>query len=63
MDMLIILIFEEEIGFLRHNSSNVIMCCMDMEVLLCSYDSFCNFYLVMEVAGFTGTDVKRVFTS
>ena len=34
MNLFIILILEEEIGFFRQYSSNAVMCCMDMEALL-----------------------------
>ena len=49
--------------FFRQNSSNVVICYMDMEVLLYSCESCCNFYLMMAIAGSTGTDVKRALTS
>ena len=64
MYLYIILTLEEEVGiFFRKNSSNVVMCCMDVEVLLWSFGSCCSLCLMMEMAGSTGTDVKRVFIS
>ena len=69
MDLFIILTLEMEVHILRKNSSklrknssNVVICCMDMDVLLCNCES-CNFCLIMEMAGSSGTNVKRAFTS
>ena len=59
MELFIILTLEEEIGILRQNSSNVVMCRIDMEVLFCCCVSCCNFCLIMEMTVSTGTDVKR----
>ena len=63
IDLYIILTMEEEIGILRHNSNNVVMCCMGIEDLLCSWKSCYNFCLMMEMAGSTGKDVERTLTS
>ena len=63
MDLFIILTLEEEIGIFRQNSSNVVMCCIDMEAVFSSCISCCSFYLMMKMAGSTGTDVTRTFTS
>ena len=63
MDLFIILTLEEENGIFRQNSSNVVMCCKDVGVLFCSCLSCCNFCLIMEMAGSTGTDMQRASTS
>ena len=63
IDVFIILTLEGEKGIFRQNSSNVVMCCMDMEVLFCSCVPCCNICLMLEMAGSTRTDVKRAFTS
>ena len=38
--------------FLRQNSNNVVMWCMDIDVLLWSFVSCCNLFLMMLMAGF-----------
>ena len=48
---------------LRQNSNSLMMCCIDMDVLRCSCMSCSSLCLMMVMAGSTGTDVKRVFTS
>ena len=47
MHVSIILTLEEVIGIFRQNCSNVVMFCIDMEVLFCSCMSCCNFNLIM----------------
>ena len=49
--------------FFKQHSSNVLMCCMDIEVLLWCCQSCCSLCLMEEMAWSTGTDVKRAFTS
>ena len=63
MDLIIIPTLKEENVFCRQNSSNVVMCCMDIEVMLCSCEAYCSFCLMMEIVGCTGADMKRAFTS
>ena len=48
---------------LRQNSSKVMICWMDMEVLWESRGSCSSIFLTMEITGYTGTDVKRTLTS
>ena len=43
MGLFIILTLEEEKGIFRQDSSDVVMCCMEMVALLCSCGSCCNF--------------------
>ena len=63
MDLFIILTLEEELGIFRQNSSNAVICCVDMKILPHSCESCCNCCLMMEISGSTGIDVKRAFTS
>ena len=58
MNLFIILTIEENMGIFKQDFSSMVMCCMDMEVLLCSCGPCCNFCLMMGMAGSTGTDVK-----
>ena len=61
MHIFIILTLEEEIGVLRHNSNRVVMYCISLDVLRCSYVSCFNLWLIMEIARSTGTVVKKAF--
>ena len=63
MHLFITLALEEEIGVLRWNSNSVVMCCIDMDVLICSCVSCPNLCLMLEMARSIGADVKRAFTS
>ena len=49
--------------FLRQNSNNVEICCLDMDILLWSSASCFNLFLMMVMAGSTGTNVNRTFSS
>ena len=44
--------------FLRQNSNNVVMFCMDIDVLLYRSVSSYNFFVMTQMAGYTGTVVK-----
>ena len=50
-------------GFKAELQNSVVMCCIDMELLRHSYVSYSNLFLMMEIAGSTGTDVKRTYIS
>ena len=47
----------------RHNSSRVMTCCIDILVLCGSVGSSCNFCFTICMDGVTGTDVKKALTS
>ena len=47
----------------RQNSSREVICSMDMLVLCGSVMSCCNLCLTIWIAGRTGTDVNKAFTS
>ena len=49
--------------FSRQNSNNVMLCCIDIDVLLQSSMSCSNLFLMIVMAGSTGTDVNNAFTS
>ena len=63
MYLFIILTLEGEVLVLRQNSSNLIICWMDMLVLWGSVGSCDNFCCTICMEGSTETDVNRVFTS
>ena len=47
----------------RQNSSRDVICAMDMLVLFGMVLSCCNLCLTICMAGFTGTEVNKAFTS
>ena len=63
MYLFIILTLEEEISVLGQNSSNLIICWIDMLVLWGSVGSCDSFCCTICMEGSTGTDVNRAFTS
>ena len=58
MNLFVILTLEQEIGVLRQNHNRVMMWCMDMGVLW-RPESCSNLFLIMVIAGSTGSDVNR----
>ena len=49
--------------FFKQNSSNMMICCTDMDVLCCNSLSFSRCCLIVFMAGSMGTDVNRALTS
>ena len=63
MDLLVILTLEEEMCFWGRALNSVVVWCVEMDVLWSNCVSCSKLCLIMEMAGSTGTDVKRTFTS
>ena len=58
MDLFKILTLEEGVGISMQNSSKVMICWIDMEILGGCRGSYSTFFLMMKMAGSTGMDVK-----
>ena len=62
IDLSIISTWKRKYVFLKLNSSNVVTFWMDMEVLQCNCESWCNFCSIMEREESTFIDLKKAST-
>ena len=63
MNLFLYLPWKRKYAFLRQNSNNVVIYYKDMNVLLWSFVSCSNLFLMMVMDGSAGTDVYRTFIS